>query len=69
MKGLSLLAKLAQMFDSDNVVDWAVKDNKSRFIYVNKTFKIWHTISTLFNYEGLNIEDISVAVAEFADIF
>ncbi|WLS79049.1 helix-turn-helix transcriptional regulator [Erwinia pyri] len=69
MKEITLPSKLIAMFESDPVVGWAVKDNNSRFIYVNNTFKAWQTISTSYDYEGLNIRDIPVPVSEFADIF
>lgn len=69
MKMHSLPDNLINLFESDTVVGWAVKDTDSNFVYVNKTFKIWQTISTNYNYEGLNIGDIPVPVAEFADIF
>jgi len=69
MKEMILPSRLIQMFESDPVVGWAVKDNNSRFVYVNDTFKIWQTISTRYDYEGLNIGEIPVPVAEFAPIF
>lgn len=64
-----LPSRLIQMFESDPVVGWAVKDNHSRFVYVNDTFKIWQTISTRYDYEGRTISDIPVPVAEFASVF
>ena len=69
MKEMILPSRLIQMFESDPVVGWAVKDNNSRFVYVNDTFKIWQTISTRYDYEGRNIGEIPVPVAEFAPIF
>lgn len=69
MEQITLPPALIEMFSKDDVVGWAVKDKNSNFVYVNKTFKIWQTISTRYDYEGLNISDIPVPVAEFADIF
>lgn len=69
MKEMILPPRLVQMFESDPVVGWAVKDNHSRFVYVNNAFKIWQTISKRYNYEGRNIGEIPVPVAEFSDIF
>lgn len=69
MKQIVLPPGLIRMFESDPVVGWAVKDKNSRFVYVNNTFKKWQTISTGYDYEGLNISDIPVPVAEFSDIF
>ncbi|MCG5050810.1 helix-turn-helix transcriptional regulator [Pectobacterium brasiliense] len=69
MKQITLPDSLIAMFASDPLVGWAVKDTNSRFIYVNNTFKTWQTISTRYDYEGLNIRDIPVPVAEFSDIF
>jgi len=57
------------MFESDPVVGWAVKDSSSRFVYVNDSFKVWQTISTRYDYEGRNIGEIPVPVAEFAPVF
>ncbi|ATF95478.1 Uncharacterised protein [Cedecea neteri] len=65
----SLPENLIQMFENDPIVGWAVKDKESHFVYVNKAFKIWQTISTHYDYEGLKINDIPVPVAEFSDLF
>ncbi|MCX8957470.1 helix-turn-helix transcriptional regulator [Erwinia psidii] len=69
MDSITLPPELLEMFENDGVVGWAVKNNNSEFVYVNKTFKVWQTISTRYDYEGLNIRDIPVPVAEFADVF
>ncbi|MGK6326066.1 helix-turn-helix transcriptional regulator [Erwinia sp. DT-104] len=69
MKIQSLPKNLINMFENDPITGWAVKDINSNFVYVNNAFKIWQTISTRFDYEGLNIRDVPVPVAEFADIF
>lgn len=69
MKALSLPEHLIRLFENDPVVGWAVKDRDSNFVYVNKAFKTWQTISTSYDYEGLKINDIPVPVAEFADEF
>ncbi|GKW16729.1 helix-turn-helix transcriptional regulator [Pectobacterium actinidiae] len=69
MKQITLPENLITMFENDSLVGWAIKDTNSSFIYVNNTFKTWQTISTRYNYEGLNIRDIPVPVAEFSDIF
>lgn len=66
---LSLPKNLIQMFEDDTLVGWAIKDKESHFVYVNKAFKTWQTISTRYNYEGLKINDIPVPVAEFSDLF
>jgi len=65
----NLPQNLINLFEHDTVVGWAVKDTNSKFVYVNKAFKIWQTISTSYDYEGLNIGEIPVPVAEFSDIF
>lgn len=69
MRKYTLSPRLLAMFESDPIVGWAVKDLDSCFVYVNKTFKTWQTISTSYDYEGMNIRDIPVPVAEFSDIF
>ncbi|WP_315309984.1 helix-turn-helix transcriptional regulator [Pantoea vagans] len=69
MKEITLPARLIRMFENDPVVGWGVKDNQSRFVYVNNTFKSWQTLSTKFDYEGRHIRDMPVPVAEFADLF
>ncbi|SFN03763.1 regulatory protein, luxR family [Izhakiella capsodis] len=69
MEQIKLPANLISMFEKDPVVGWAVKDKNSCFHYVNNTFKTWQTISHNFDYEGLNIRDVPVPVAEFCDIF
>lgn len=69
MSTLSIPKNLIQMFENDTVVGWAIKDRTSKFVYVNKAFKVWQTISTTYDYEGLKIHDVPVPVAEFADIF
>lgn len=69
MKEMILPSRLIRMFESDPIVGWAIKDNNSRFVYVNDTFKIWQTISTRYDYEGRNIGEIPVPVAEFAPLF
>lgn len=65
----SLPDSLIQMFENDPIVGWAIKDKESHFAYVNNAFKIWQTISTRYDYEGLKINDIPVPVAEFSDLF
>jgi len=69
MQEMILPSRLIQMFEIDPIVGWAIKDNNSRFVYVNDTFKIWQTISTRYDYEGRNIGEIPVPVAEFAPLF
>ncbi|MCA5931976.1 hypothetical protein LET06_13610 [Pectobacterium versatile] len=69
MKQITLPDRLIAMFENDPLVGWAIKDTNSCFMYVNNTFKTWQTISTRYDYEGLNIRDIPVPVAEFSDIF
>lgn len=69
METYSLPGKLIDLFEKDTAVGWAVKDTNSNFVYVNKAFKVWQTISPSWNYEGLKISEIPVPVAEFADIF
>lgn len=66
---LSLPKNLIKMFEDDTLVGWAIKDKESHFIYVNQAFKIWQTLSTSYDYEGLKINDIPVPVAEFSDLF
>ncbi|MHA6311755.1 helix-turn-helix transcriptional regulator [Pantoea sp. S-LA4] len=69
MKTIPLPASLIEMFEHDPIVGWAVKDNNSRFVYVNNTFKTWQTLSNRYNYEGRNISEIPVPVAEFSELF
>ncbi|WP_242455714.1 hypothetical protein [Pantoea agglomerans] len=69
MKEITLPDRLIDMFESDPLVGWGVKDKLSRFVYVNNTFKSWQTLSTRFDYEGRHIRDMPVPVAEFADLF
>lgn len=69
MKGNLIPEKLINMFEKDKVVGWAIKDTQSNFVYVNEALKIWQTISPDYNYEGRNIRDVPVPVAEFADLF
>jgi len=69
MKIHSLPDNLVDLFENDMVVGWSIKDTESNFVYVNKAFKIWQTISTNYDYEGRNIGEIPVPVAEFSDIF
>lgn len=60
---------LINLFENDDQVGWAVKDKHSKFVYVNRAFKFWQTISTSYDYEGLSIGEIPVPVSEFSDIF
>lgn len=69
MAKLSLPQEMINMFNNDFLVGWAIKDTSSRFVYVNKAFKIWQIISPSFDYEGLQISDIPTPVAEFAELF
>lgn len=69
MKEITLPTRLIKMFENDHAVGWGVKDNQSRFLYVNNTFKSWQTLSIRFDYEGRHIRDMPVPVAEFADLF
>jgi len=69
MTVLSLPKSLINMFECDTLTGWAIKDNESHFVYVNPAFKVWQTISTSYDYEGLKINDIPVPVAEFSDLF
>ena len=69
MKKITLPARLITMFENDHAVGWGVKDNQSRFLYVNNTLKNWQTVSSDMDYEGRHIREMPVPVAEFADLF
>ncbi|MEM6161272.1 helix-turn-helix transcriptional regulator [Erwinia sp. P6884] len=69
MKGYSAPEKLISLFENDNVVGWAIKDTHSNFVYANKALKQWQMLSPKYNYEGKNIKDMPVPVAEFSDLF
>jgi len=69
MDEITLPTRLIGMFENDPVVGWAVKDNQSRFVYVNNTFKNWQTLSSRTDYEGRHLREMPVPVAEFADLF
>lgn len=69
MDKVMLPDNLIQLFEKDDYVGWAIKDTHSRFLYVNRAFKLWQTLSPRFDYEGLNIKDVPAPVAEFSEIF